>query len=268
MIKRLIKLAISLLVRGWDVFGMALLRCVGRGSAPTCVVLYYHGIDATRRERFARQMDQVLRFSQPVPADALGPLNGKVHYCAVTFDDGFVSVVENALPELERRRIPATLFVPTGSLGEKPGWMKNSAERVLPAGTLKALNENRLVTIGSHSVTHPDFTRLEQTEADRELRESRARLEAIIGHPVTLFSFPHGAYSPRSLELAQAAGYKRAFSIRPESVRAGGNGFVAGRVLADPDDWPLEFRLKLLGAYRWLAGRKNEQQKTESGKLK
>jgi hypothetical protein len=28
--------------------------------------------------------------------------------------------------------------------------------------------------------------------------------------------------------------------------------FLSGRVKAEPTDWPLEFRLKLLGAYRWL----------------
>ena len=29
--------------------------------------------------------------------------------------------------------------------------------------------------------------------------------------------------------------------------------FVVGRVATDPGDWPIEFRLKLMGAYRWIA---------------
>jgi hypothetical protein len=28
--------------------------------------------------------------------------------------------------------------------------------------------------------------------------------------------------------------------------------YVTGRVVADPTDWDCEFRLKVLGAYRWL----------------
>jgi hypothetical protein len=28
--------------------------------------------------------------------------------------------------------------------------------------------------------------------------------------------------------------------------------FVLGRISVEPTDWALEFRLKLLGAYRWL----------------
>jgi hypothetical protein len=87
-----------------------------------------------------------------------------------------------------------------------------------------------------------------------ELSDSRARLESVLGRSVTLFSFPHGAYNAGTLSLAKAAGYDRVFTIVPELNSTTANAFVIGRVAVEPDDWPLEFRLKVLGAYRWMAG--------------
>lgn len=256
--KRLAKLLISLAVRGCDIGRANLLRLAGRKPPSSCVVLYYHAVGAAQRERFARQMDELLRLSQPIRADARGPLDGGRHYCAVTFDDGFVSVVENALPELERRRIPATMFVPTGSLGGRPSWIKDPAspanrEMVVSAAQLVALNGRELVTIGSHSVSHPDLRKLREAETDWELRQSKADLEAVLDRRVTLFSFPHGACNERITNLVKAAGYERAFTIQTACALTTADEFVSGRVAADPDNSLLEFRLKLLGAYRWLA---------------
>jgi peptidoglycan/xylan/chitin deacetylase (PgdA/CDA1 family) len=258
VLKRLLKLAISLVVRCCDVARASFLKLAGRKPAPICVVLYYHGIDAAERPRFARQLDQLLRHTRPLDAALREPLNGKPNYSVMTFDDGFISVVQNALPELEQRRIPATIFIPTGSLGGKPAWIHNPAargfrEQVVSVTELAALGRRERITIGSHSISHPNFLKIDGEQAERELRQSKADLEAVVGRPVTLFSFPHGACNERVTELAKAVGYQRVFTIAPHAESNPTDKFVVGRVAVDPGDWPLEFRLKLLGAYRWLA---------------
>jgi peptidoglycan/xylan/chitin deacetylase (PgdA/CDA1 family) len=255
--KRLIKLFISLLVRAWDAAQTVALRLFGHQPRPTCVVLYYHAVPPGQRARFARQMDDLLRLAKPVPADLPALPSSGARYCAVTFDDGFVSVLENALPELELRHIPATFFVPTGSLGGPPAWVNAASparhQRVLSAEQLAGLKDHRLLAIGSHSISHPNFLKLSPAQAQRELEQSKAQLEAILGHQVRLFSFPHGAYDSQTIDLARAAGYDRVFTINPCNAFTGPDNFVIGRVLVDPGDWPLEFRLKVQGAYRWLA---------------
>jgi len=50
----------------------------------------------------------------------------------------------------------------------------------------------RVVTIGSHTMTHPILTSLSAEETDAELRESRAVLESRLQRPVTLFCYPNG----------------------------------------------------------------------------
>lgn len=258
MLKRLAKLGISLILRGWDALGECLNRLAGRLTDPLCVVLYYHGIAPALKQRFARQMDYATRLAKPVAADFNGNLAPGQRYFAVTFDDGFVSTLENALPALQERGIPTTIFVPTGSLGSRPGWVNNPAspawsETVMTAEQVRELKRFRMLTIGAHSITHPNFQAIDRAQAERELRLCKVELEALSGRPVDLFSFPHGNYSVSSLELAKAAGYKRVFSIAPEPAKAAVTDYVVGRVLADPGDWPLEFKLKLLGAYRWMA---------------
>ena len=255
--KRLLKLAISLVVRAWDIFVAFALRLLGQRPRPSCVVIYYHAIDPSLRARFARQMDDLLRLAKPVPAGLYGLPDSPAHYCAVTFDDGFVSVLENALPELELRNIPATFFVPTGCLGCPPAWVKADSparhQRVLSAEQLAGLKDHRLLRIGSHSISHPNFLKLDPAQARRELEHSKAQLEAILGCKVGLFSFPHGECDAQTIALARAAGYDRVFTINPSNAFTSADNFVQGRVLVDPADWPLEYRLKLLGAYRWLA---------------
>jgi peptidoglycan/xylan/chitin deacetylase (PgdA/CDA1 family) len=107
--------------------------------------------------------------------------------------------------------------------------------------------------MGSHPIVHPNFCLLDAGTARRELAQSKADLERVIGRPVSTFSFPYGAWDERSVELARQVGYSGVFTIEPSTGRAGQQMFRTGRTRIDLDDWPLEFRLKALGAYSWLA---------------
>jgi peptidoglycan/xylan/chitin deacetylase (PgdA/CDA1 family) len=257
MLKRLIKLAISGCVYVWDRLRDSALRLVGKTPPPKAVVLYYHGISENERSGFARQMALLKKSARPIDCapDELAP--GELH-AAVTFDDGFVSVIQNALPVLRDHRIPATIFVPTGYLGTAPGWVKEPAimdrnEIILTASELKALASDPLFSIGSHTVTHPRLALLDRKKIAHELETSKKSLEAIIEAPVELFSLPHGSYTPDVLQVAQCAGYKRVFGIKPAMAFVRQNEFLTGRIAVDPRDWTIEYILKLNGAYRWMA---------------
>jgi peptidoglycan/xylan/chitin deacetylase (PgdA/CDA1 family) len=70
---------------------------------------------------------------------------------AVTFDDAFESVLDNAIPILKKYNIPCTIFVPTACMGGPPSWeMETTAdatERVATPERLRSLPAN-IVTIG------------------------------------------------------------------------------------------------------------------------
>jgi peptidoglycan/xylan/chitin deacetylase (PgdA/CDA1 family) len=48
------------------------------------------------------------------------------------------------------------------------------------------------MTIGSHTLTHPNLPNAGPSDACREIRGSKARLEQELGVPVTMFSYPNG----------------------------------------------------------------------------
>jgi peptidoglycan/xylan/chitin deacetylase (PgdA/CDA1 family) len=198
-------------------------------------------------------MDVLLRWTKPFPVDRPQEMHGSGRWSAVTFDDAFQSVVENALPELEKRGIPAMIFVPSGFLGKQAGWMERAGEstRIISEDTLRSL-PGRLITIGSHTRTHPRLPELTPAEARAELVGSRTRLEEILGRPVSCLAFPFGRYNRETLELCREAGYERVFTSAARRAFLTPGEFVTGRVGVTPKDWRWEFQLKLLGAYEWV----------------
>lgn len=244
---RLIKVVISLgfyvLTEAWR----ATLRIFGKRRAPNVVVIYYHHVPDEQRESFARQLDHLLKWTTPLSAGASGPLLPDTRYAIVTADDGWKSFADNAVPELARRRIPATLFAIPDRMGQSIDAIL--FDRLVTADELRAL-QARGVTIGSHTATHARMTALDEQQARRELRESREKLRAIAGHDIDLFCFPYGEYSDELFPLCREAGYTRIFTCVPALANV--SEFALGRVRVDPTDFLLEFHLKLMGAYRWL----------------
>ena len=231
-------------------------RTLGRGRPATCTILYYHEVRRDDGEQFARQMDRLVRLAQPVQIDITGLPEVGRRYVAVTFDDGFESLLNTALPALMKRKIPCAIFVIAGGLGKVPSWMGSpdgggGGERLMTASQLRELSTD-CVLIGSHTVSHPNLPGISSAEAKREIRESRLILEGLLGREIRLFSFPYGAFNEQVVELCKEAGYERVFTTQPLAAFSGPNSFVTGRVPAEPTDWPLEFRLKVIGAYQWL----------------
>lgn len=257
MIVRLIKFSISFFVWISDYLYEMLCFFLRRKKQARCVIIYYHAITEKQRRSFAHQMDELLRWAKPVAIDKINIPPDSNRCAGITFDDGFVSVNKNALPELRKRNIPATLFIPANCLGQLPPWISDtensdSGEFIMSAEQLKAFKEDHLFSIGSHCLTHRNLILLDDSEAKKEIFESKKILEDILKKEVDTLSFPHGAFNNLDIELAKQAGYKRLFSILPTLAYRDADEYVTGRVKVSPDDWPLEFRFKLCGAYRWL----------------
>jgi peptidoglycan/xylan/chitin deacetylase (PgdA/CDA1 family) len=247
---RIVKLGISLGVYASDAVAAFLRRLTGRSPRGSCIVIYYHSVDASEQARFAKQMDQLLSYAKPIAATETAELKPGTRYVAVTFDDGFKNFYDCALPELVKRVIPATMFVISDAIGKTFG-PEGYPERVMSLEQLRGLPEN-LVTIGSHTMSHPFLPSINLDQAKREIALSRVHLEAQLHRSIALFSFPYGGFNQKLVEVCQEAGYQRVFSTLPYFAFKEPNEFVTGRVRVDPTDWALEFRLKLAGTYRWL----------------
>lgn len=255
MVPRLLKLCVSLLY--YLVYEVGLARICANPHFPAFTVLTYHSIKDGQLKRFEKQMDDLLKIGRPTAAGVDGSMLSGRRNIAVTFDDGFQSFLKNAVPALRERRIPATIFVPTGDIGKKASWIRdphhmNAGEEVLKEKQLRELAGD-LITIGSHSVTHARLSELDEKEAMKEVMESKKRLEDILGRGVGLFSFPYGDYNEEIIRFCIQSGYQIVFTNIPRQGTLENWGNVYGRIDLSLDDWRIEYRLKMLGAYQWLS---------------
>lgn len=241
-------------------------------------VLCYHAVDprwqhplSVDPSTFATHVRWLARHRDVVPLSALieryertGRWGGGV---ALTFDDGFQSVAEHAWPVLRRHGFPATLFIVAGTLseGQRVDWVDDAPPFELPTLDADQLLELHAagVEIGSHTLHHPDLTRLSEERCLEDLTTSRAVLEELLGQPVRMLAYPRGLHDARVRRIAEQAGYRWAFTLPdgPEPVsrsslpRVGmyrGNGASTLRIKTHP--WYLRWRTSRL-ATRLRTGR-------------
>lgn len=189
---------------------------------------------------FAEQLAVLCRLAWPIPLQLLvdGLQNGRLprRAVALTFDDGYADLLYQAQPLLEQYGIPATVFVVSGSLGRRFAWDETAVAgagaesvRALSRDELVRLAGSGLITIGAHSVTHPELATRSAAEQRFEIQQSKVELEALLQRPVTGFSYPHGSASVTASRLVREAGYHYACGSATDVARPGSNQFLLPR---------------------------------------
>lgn len=187
------------------------------------LILCYHALSPTwpadlsvAPAAFAEQLGQLAKagyrgvtFSDAVRRQARGK------EVAVTFDDGFTSVVAHAKPVLDELGWPATLYAVTSfAEGGRPlcwdgidHWVGEYDDelRSLDWDGLRALRDDGW-EIGSHTVTHPWLTRTDDETLERELAGSYAAVEEALGECESI-AYPYGDVDERVIAAAGRAGY-------------------------------------------------------------
>lgn len=179
---------------------------------------------------------------------------------AITFDDGYVEVLTLALPVLKEFGFTATVFAVSDELGGKNHWDDGEAA-LLTIDQYREL-EKAGITIGAHSCTHAHLPRVEDALAKRELRDSKIRLEAALGHPVALFAYPYGETDDRIDAFAREAGFEAAFATDRAPQHHADNPYRLRRAVVFPKNNAWEILIKVQPWYfryqDWKKGRKGE----------
>lgn len=224
------------------------------------LVLCYHGVSPTwdspysvTPTRLAAQVQDLLRrgYLARTLTDALA--DDAAPRLAVTFDDALPSVLDHALPVLQRLGVPATVFACTAWVGRPEpmqiGYFGAAKHELVSLGwdDLHVLSQAGW-EVGSHTRSHPRLTELEPARLATELSGSKADVEEALGAPCRALAYPHGAYDSRVMMAAAAAGYESACTGQAGVTVA--SPFQVPRVVVLREDGRSRMRLKTSRAAR------------------
>jgi peptidoglycan/xylan/chitin deacetylase (PgdA/CDA1 family) len=223
---------------------------------PYRVVIYYHNVKKQDIPTFRKQMEYLAHnyiVTKPSKIKSFQP-NGNNRLVAITFDDAFQNVIENAVPILKKLNFSAGFFIPTGNLGQMPRWnmpqdCPDRSEPVMSARQIVQLDKDGF-EIFSHSVSHPVLTEVDNDRLKTELEQSKRDLEKIVSHKIVGFACPHGAYDDRVCRAEKEADYEMGFTIEPQLVDRFTDELKIGRTEVSPDYGLTKFKLKVSGAYQ------------------
>lgn len=167
-----------------------------------------------------------------LPAKAIAEL-AKAALAPAAFDEPQPFVIwMKTLKIAERRRVEASIRAAT------PRFTPSAAQReqfdLATWEELKSLDPS-VVTIGSHSMSHPILTSLSADEIDAELRESRTALERELGRPVPEFCYPNGNLDGAALGAARRY-YGCAVTVEPGSLATDVDPHLMPRFAAQPEN--------------------------------
>lgn len=126
----------------------------------------------------------------------------------LTFDDGYGGHYQYVYPLLQKYGYPATFSIYIKKMEAKTG------RSSVTWNQLKEMASDPLITIVSHSVTHPrDLRELSDDELRTEIIDSKHILEKELGIPINYFTYPEGKADARVKQWVVAAGYRAALSM-------------------------------------------------------
>ena len=161
--------------------------------------------------QFQRQLDQLQRwgFTTLSLTQLVRVLDGKEKSpprpVVITFDDAYRSFLELALPEVRRRGMAATVFVPASEIGGANRWDRERGFPERPVMTVTELRAcmQRGAEIGAHGWLHRNLIQCSRAEAEEEILRSQDELAQLLGTRPVVFAYPYGDYLPEHYELLE-----------------------------------------------------------------
>jgi peptidoglycan/xylan/chitin deacetylase (PgdA/CDA1 family) len=197
------------------------------------MILMYHAVGDVRDDphqlcvspsRFAEQLAWLdARGLRGVSvATLVEAMRTKRHHglVGITFDDGYTSVLDTALPELQRHNFGATAFIVSDRIASTNEWDGGPAWPLLSAAGIRELAAAG-VEIGSHSSTHLRLAGADAGRLTLEVDMSREKLSYLLGTEIRGFAYPYGSMDARCRTAVREAGYEYACAVETPKADLG-----------------------------------------------
>jgi len=124
---------------------------------------------------------------------------------AITLDDDYTGVYDEAFSVLGRYLFPAAIYLTTDAIGRNESRRSDHYASLLPGERMLSWSQCREmtkhgITIGSHLCHHLDMVSLSEVRAAGELSRSKFEIEDHLGMGCKHFAFPCGRYTRRVFE--------------------------------------------------------------------
>jgi peptidoglycan/xylan/chitin deacetylase (PgdA/CDA1 family) len=159
------------------------------------------------------QAERAVRGEIPIPPRAV----------VLTFDDGYRSFTEFALPILQRHAFPAIVYVLAARAGDLADWYAVDGQptpALMHWSEVQAL-QSQGIEIGSHGLHHTALAGLAPQRLRDELVDSRKLIQDRLGCEIRHFCYPFGLIDQAAIDAAAAAGYATAVTCQRGAARAG-----------------------------------------------
>lgn len=184
------------------------------------VSLCYHkvGTEAAEGRRLnihPQRLDSHIRFFLRrkfafVQAGDLSSWPGRSTVC-FTFDDGFVSTVENGVAVFDRYGVPMTIYVVSDRVGGASTWEGELARPLANWETLREI-QSRGHEIGNHTATHPSLPKLSAEDQYLEISRCDLALKANGLDPQS-FCYPYGDLDNTGVAVLRKLEYRVGMAI-------------------------------------------------------
>ncbi len=153
----------------------------------------------------------------------------------LTFDDGYPSHDKVARPILAKMGWPGTLFLEIKNVGStETGFTSKMVKNLIASGW----------EIGSHTINHPDLTKIGPAQLRIEVEDSRDRIATKYDVPVDFFCYPAGRLNDRVVTAVDKAGYTGA-TTTVEGLATAAKPFELNRIRIGGSDGVNGFAAKM-----------------------
>jgi peptidoglycan/xylan/chitin deacetylase (PgdA/CDA1 family) len=172
----------------------------------------------------------------------------------ITFDDGYESVFQYALPVAKKYKIPMIVFVVTSRIGLKPQFSRYMNEK-----QMREMAHSGFFEFGSHTHSlHTDSMKIFDAFGEkknnpvcrllkRDLRLSNEKIASILGKKPIAIAWPYGKFGPEFTSIARTAGFKLHFTSRYGYNEEGFNPYLIKRIPVSSRDTETSIIAKLRG---------------------
>lgn len=173
------------------------------------------------------ELTDYLNNNMPIPEKSI----------VITFDDGYTDNYVHAFPILKELDMKATIFMIAAEV-DNGGYYMSSSQ-------LKEMSDYG-IDIASHTDHHVYLDSLSYDKQLKELKDSKEKLEKILGKEVTSIAYPYGNYNENTKKAAVAAGYTLAFTTNKGLAKRTNNKVELNRIYVS-SNYSLElFKERLL----------------------